>query len=102
MNDGVPGAEELCPTMLDPAGRRHDREERGTSTPHASPWKSGALSAASRMQWRRALAPVNRSPRAVGPGFQIADTNIKIGAPLFAHFAKGGYDAVGGAGFDFL
>ena len=31
------------------------------------------------------------------PSPSIADTNYKLGAPLFAHFAKGGHDAAGSA-----
>jgi hypothetical protein len=34
-----------------------------------------------------------------GAAFRIADTNNGVGAPLFAQFAKGGHDAVCGAGF---
>jgi hypothetical protein len=39
--------------------------------------------------------------RAGGPAFQSRTPSIKVGAPLFAHFAKGGHDAACSAGFDF-
>jgi hypothetical protein len=37
-----------------------------------------------------------------GPAFQSRTQTIKMGAPLFAHFAKGGNDAACSAGFDLL